>query len=67
VIDVLCAYLRRLFFHHADDRQDYDTDLSDFADSPGTRLSAEQAAADRERQARLVAGRPLMGVRPGRF
>jgi uncharacterized protein YjbI with pentapeptide repeats len=64
VIDVLCAYLRRPFFHRAYDGEDFDTDRNDFADPAGVRLSAEDAADDRERQVRLAAQRVLLELLP---
>ena len=64
VIDVLCSYLRRPFFHHAYDRESRDHDRFDFAEPPRGRLSDEEAADDRERQVRLTAQRVLMDLLP---
>ena len=64
VIDVLCSYLRRPFFHYAYVRDGPDPDRSDFADPDRGRLSAEETADDRERQVRLTAQRVLLELLP---
>lgn len=64
VIDVLCSYLRRPFFHHAYVREDHDDVRSDFAEPPRGPLSEEEAANDRERQVRLTAQRVLLDLLP---
>jgi hypothetical protein len=49
VIDVVCSYLRRPFFHHnhnAYAREDRDPDRTDFAEPPRGRLSEEEARLD---------------------
>ncbi|WP_214401224.1 hypothetical protein [Pseudonocardia lacus] len=57
VVDVLCAYLRRPFFHRAYEGTAADIDRNDFADPTGARVSDAEAAEDRERQVRLTAQR----------
>jgi hypothetical protein len=64
VVDVLCAYLRRPFFHRAYEGTDHDIGRNDFADPTGSRVSAEDAAEDRERQVRLTAQRVLRELLP---
>jgi len=65
VIDVLCSYLRRPFFHHAYARERrHDSHRNDFAEPPRGRLSEEEAAEDRERQVRLTAQRVLLDLLP---
>ena len=64
MIDVLCSYLRRPFFHYAYVRDGPDPDRSDFADPDRGRLSAEETADDRERQVRLTAQRVLLELLP---
>jgi uncharacterized protein YjbI with pentapeptide repeats len=64
VIDVLCAYLRRPFFHHAYERDGHDPDRKDFALPARGRLSEEEVAEDRERQVRLTAQRVLLELLP---
>jgi uncharacterized protein YjbI with pentapeptide repeats len=64
VIDVLCAYLRRPFFHHAYYRDGHNSDRNDFADPGRGRLSEEEAVDDRERQVRLAAQRVLVDLLP---
>lgn len=64
VVDVLCAYLRRPFFHRAYERADFDTDRNDFADPAGARVPDTDAAEDRERQVRLTAQRVLRELLP---
>jgi uncharacterized protein YjbI with pentapeptide repeats len=64
VMDVLCSYLRRPFFHHAYAREDHDPDRTDFAEPSHGRLSEEEAADDRERQVRLTAQRVLLDLLP---
>jgi uncharacterized protein YjbI with pentapeptide repeats len=64
VIDVLCAYLRRPFFHNAYTREGHDPDRPDFAKPARGRLSEEEAADDRERQVRLTAQRVLLDLLP---
>jgi uncharacterized protein YjbI with pentapeptide repeats len=64
VIDVLCAYLRRPFFHRAYEHADADADRADFADPTGERVSDADAAEDRERQVRLTAQRVLRELLP---
>jgi uncharacterized protein YjbI with pentapeptide repeats len=64
VIDVLCACLRRPFFHYAYDRSGADPDRNDFAEPARGRLSAEETADDRERQVRLTAQRVLLELLP---
>jgi hypothetical protein len=64
VIDVLCSYLRRPFFHHAYAREGHDRDRNDFAEPARGRLSEEDAADDLERQVRLTAQRVLLDLLP---
>ncbi|WP_307868946.1 pentapeptide repeat-containing protein [Umezawaea beigongshangensis] len=63
VVDVLCAYLRRPFHHHAYDEA-HDPDRSDLAAPALGALPPEKAAADRERQVRLTAQRVLLDLLP---
>ena len=64
IIDVLCSYLRRPFFHHAYEREDHDPDRSDYAEPGRGRLTEEESADDRERQVRLTAQRVLLDLLP---
>jgi hypothetical protein len=64
VVDVLCAYLRRPFFHRAYERSGSDPDRNDFADPTQTRVDEAEAAEDRERQVRLTAQRLLRDLLP---
>jgi pentapeptide repeat protein len=66
VVDVLCAYLRRPFFHRAYERDDLPLDRSDFADPTRVRVSDAEGAEDRERQVRLTAQRALRELLPPR-
>jgi hypothetical protein len=62
VIDVLCSYLRRPFFHYAYVQNGRDPDRSESADPNRGRLSVEESVEDRERQVRLTAQRVLVGL-----
>jgi uncharacterized protein YjbI with pentapeptide repeats len=64
VIDVLCSYLRRPFFHYGYLRDGPDPDRSDSVEPDRGRLSAEETADDRERQVRLTAQRVLLELLP---
>jgi uncharacterized protein YjbI with pentapeptide repeats len=64
VVDVLCAYLRRPFFHYVYDRPGPVPERNDFAEPARGRLSEEETADDRERQVRLTAQRVLLGLLP---
>lgn len=66
VLDVLCAYLRRPFFHHAYERHGHDPDRNDYAESDRSRLTEQEAAEDRERQVRLTVQRVLLDLLPAR-
>ena len=64
VVDVLCSYLRRPYFHHAYARVGHDPDRNDYAEPGRGRLTEEEAADDRERQVRLTAQRVLLDLLP---
>jgi uncharacterized protein YjbI with pentapeptide repeats len=64
VVDVLCSYLRRPYFHHAYERAGHDPARDDHVKLGRGRLTDEDAADDRERQVRLTAQRVLMEVLP---
>lgn len=64
VIDVLCAYLRRPFFHYSYAGADPASDRVDFAEPGRGRLSEEEAADDRERQVRVTAQSLVLGLLP---
>ncbi|OLT13722.1 hypothetical protein BJF78_21415 [Pseudonocardia sp. CNS-139] len=64
VIDVLCAYLRRPFFHAAYAQTGQDPDRSEAAGPGRGRLTEEEAADDRERQVRLTAQRLVRQLLP---
>lgn len=64
VVDVLCAYLRRPFFHDAYTEHGRDPDRNDLAAAGRGRLSAEEAADGSERQVRLSAQRALGDLLP---
>ena len=64
VIDVLCSYLRRPFFHYSYLHDGHNPDRSDVAEPDRGRLSAEETADDRERQVRPTAQRVLLDLLP---
>ncbi|WP_139190741.1 pentapeptide repeat-containing protein [Actinokineospora iranica] len=64
VIDVLCAYLRRPYFHSAYENEAHDPDRNDYAQPLLRRLTEDEAADDREHQVRLTAHRMLKELLP---